>query len=354
MKRKVSYLKLIVPRRRGLPVRLALLLIWLSCATAAWWLAGRCGRALLPPPPPQTLDHFRRNRSLKSYLDNITVLIEPSSTVCSLSRKVEVLVLVTSSPQRFLQRQAIRATWGKHVPTYFVLGLDGPSVEDLMVDNFVEAKAYSDMIVFQFQDHYQNLTLKSALMMQWTTARCTEHLEGMMLFKTDDDVLVNPWILRQVLEENSGKDLVGYKKLNNYLHRDEYNKWHLPRWLYRQDFVPEYLSGTGYLIKGSKLSKILNTAFEIPIINLEDVYFTYVVSKARLGYTLTHDRRLSPYKPWLPLECMYWGLASMHSLSPNEMLNAWPSIRVLGEKYERGDAKCRYFVDNIWSELYLY
>lgn len=68
---------------------------------------------------------------------------------------------------------------------------------------------YSDMIVFDFKDHYQNLTLKSALMLQWAVERCAHHLEEMMLFKTDDDVLVNPWILRRVVQENSEKGLVG-------------------------------------------------------------------------------------------------------------------------------------------------
>lgn len=43
----------------------------------------------------------------------------------------------------------------------------------------------------------------------------------------------------------------GYRKLNSYPHRDETNKWYLPRWLYWQDRVPEYLSGTGYLIHGN-------------------------------------------------------------------------------------------------------
>ncbi|XP_034826657.1 beta-1,3-galactosyltransferase 5-like [Maniola hyperantus] len=353
MKRKVPYLKLFLPRRRGIAVRLAVLSLVLAAITAAWCLADLTSQVLVPPQPILALDHYAINRSLKSYLDNISVLIEPSITVCSDSERVELLVLVTSSPKRFVQRQAIRDTWGKHVPAYFVLGLDGVAVEDLTADNYLEAKEYSDMIIFQFQDHYQNLTLKTALMMQWTAARCPSHLDELMLFKTDDDVLVNPWLLRRVVRQNSGKDLVGYRKMNSYLHRDAYNKWFVPRWLHRPDLVPQYLSGTGYLIRGSRLEEILQAAFEIPIINLEDVYFTYIVSKFKLNLTLTHDRRLSPYKPWLPLDCIYWGLGSMHSLTSNEMLGAWPSIERLGKKYEQGFENCRYFVVNIWTELFL-
>nr|XP_026485259.1 beta-1,3-galactosyltransferase 5-like [Vanessa tameamea] len=304
-------------------IRLAFITLTLSSLLSAWWLAGVTGEALLLPLPLQQLDHFRLNRNLRSYLDKIDVLIEPSSTVCSQEKDVPVLVLVTSSPSRFDHREAIRSTWAKHLPTYFIMGLNGPSVEDLMVDNYVEAKKYSDVIIYNFQDHYQNLTLKTALMLKWTSEHCPTEL---MLFKTDDDVLVNPWMMKRVLEETSGSDLVGYRKMNNYLHRDEYSKWYSPRWLHRQDFISEYLSGTGYLVNGKLIRKILETAFEVPMVNLEDVYFTYLVSKLKLGLKLTHDHRLSPYKPLLSLGCLYAGLASAHSLTPEEMVNAWPRV----------------------------
>ncbi|XP_050356271.1 beta-1,3-galactosyltransferase 5-like [Nymphalis io] len=317
----------IFPRKRGITVRLAFITMTLTSLLCAWWLAGPTGRALLPPLPVQQLDHLRMNRNLKSYLDNIDVLIQPSSTVCSQKKDIPILVLVTSSPSRFEQREAIRSTWARHLPTYFIMGLNGPSVEDLMVDNYVEAKKYSDVIIYNFQDHYQNLTLKTALMLKWTLEHCPTEL---MLFKTDDDVLVNPWTMKLVLDETSGKDLVGYRKMNNYLHRDEYSKWYSPRWLYRQDFISEYLSGTGYLINGKHIKKILETAFEVPMINLEDVYFTYLVAKLKLGLNLTHERRLSPYKPLGGGCCLYRGLASAHSLAAGEMRDVWPSIESSG------------------------
>lgn len=55
----------------------------------------------------------------------------------------------------------------------------------------------------------------------------------------------------------------GYRKLNSYPHRDETNKWYLPRWLYWQDRVPEYLSGTGYLIHGNFVLVFLITTIII-------------------------------------------------------------------------------------------
>ncbi|CAH2097310.1 unnamed protein product [Euphydryas editha] len=342
------FLNLLVPRKKGIMVRIAFVILTLSSLILACLLAKITSIALLPPLPTQCLDHFRQNRSLKSYLDSIDVLIQPSSTVCSEQKDVPLVVLVTSSPNRFEQREAIRSTWAKYVPTYFILGLNGP-VEDLMsdmVENYVEAKMYSDIIIYSFQDHYQNLTLKTALMLKWTLEHCPSAL---MLFKTDDDVIVNPWMMKRVLKETAGKDLVGYRKVNNYLHRDQYSKWYTPRWLQREDFVPEYLSGTGYLVNGKHIEKILNTALEVPMINLEDVYFTYLVAKLKLGLTLTHDYRLSPYKPWIGEDCMYSGLASAHSLTPQEILKAWAAIEVVANT-----TRCETFVNNFWNEWFLY
>lgn len=62
------------------------------------------------------------------------------------------------------------------------------------------------MIVFDFHDHYQNLTLKTALMMKWSLRWCPQ---AQFFFKTDDDVLVNPWTLRKVLKENEDAQLLG-------------------------------------------------------------------------------------------------------------------------------------------------
>ena len=67
------------------------------------------------------------------------------------------------------------------------------------------------MIVFDFHDHYQNLTLKTALMMQWSLRRCPQ---AQFLFKTDDDVLVNPWTLRKLLKENEDAQLLGMIVIN--------------------------------------------------------------------------------------------------------------------------------------------
>jgi hypothetical protein len=62
------------------------------------------------------------------------------------------------------------------------------------------------MVVFEFQEHYSNLTLKTALMLQWLHRRCPH---AGAVFKTDDDVLLNPWRMREVLIRHKDKQLIG-------------------------------------------------------------------------------------------------------------------------------------------------
>ncbi|KAF9411220.1 hypothetical protein HW555_009934, partial [Spodoptera exigua] len=334
---------------------LVLPVVWALVAVGPyiWWLSVETSRhILLPVPPTLSLEHYRWNRSLHHYLDNIQTLIEPSLLPCTNPDEIVVLVLVASAPLRFEHRQAVRMTWGAHLPTYFVLGLQGDNVDEQLVDNYIEGKQYSDLILFEFHDHYQNLTLKTALMMKWTLQRCPQ---AQFLFKTDDDVMVNPWTLRKVLKKNEDAPLLGYNKRNTYLHRDEYRKWYTPRWMLREDRVSQYLSGTGYLISGDFISKILKNAYKVPMVNLEDVYFTYLVAHRRLGLRLVHERRLSPYKPWLKASCLYWDLASVHSMAPDEMITAWAKIEYYGNMDHHSDI-CWFFNKYLrgYSELALY
>ncbi|XP_052755632.1 beta-1,3-galactosyltransferase 5-like isoform X2 [Galleria mellonella] len=327
------------------------LYIFVSMLSVCRWLAQIGSRALLlPSPPDQNLEHLRRNRSLKYYIDKTQLLIEPSSTPCDGVEEVPILVLVTSPPARFEQRSVIRSTWAKYQPTYFVMGLDGPTVDEQLVDNYVEAKQYGDLVIFDFQEHYHNLSLKTALMLQWTLDRCPQ-VE--FLLKTDDDVFVNPWMLKQVVKDNKDAQLLGYRINNTYLHRDEYNKWYLPRWLYPDDAVSAYLSGTAYFISGEYISKILKAAFTVPLVNLEDIYFSYLVAKKYLHLTLFHDRRLSPQKPCFLIACVYWHLATAHSVSPAELANVWPKIETIANEFRQHEDVCKYY-EILSSDLFLY
>lgn len=85
------------------------------------------------------------------------------------------------------------------------------------------------------------------------------------------------------------------------------------------------------------------------MINIEDIYYTYLVARLKLGLTLTHDYRLSPYKPWIGKDCTYSGLALSHSLTPHEILKAWSAVEAIADT-----KRCENFMNTFWSEKFLH
>ncbi|CAK1553710.1 unnamed protein product [Leptosia nina] len=292
-----------------------LLILILVTSVLCWWNAADKNTAEIVYI--LNLNHFKNNRNLSSYLQETKLLLEPRIPPCR-DKEIPILVTVATIFSHAEQRDAIRKTWATRLPTLFVVGLNGPHELKHLTD-----KDHDDLIVYEFQEHYQNLTLKTALMLKWTSERCSSvHF----LLKTDDDILLNPWQLEKIIEKRPNADLIGYVNKNAGLYRQEHSKWYLPRWLYKNDTVPEYLSGNAYLINGKHLSRILEAAYEVPLINIEDIYITYLVAKRKLGLTLTHEDKLYGFRPWLPVATSYWQLASAHSFTPQEMYRWWSEL----------------------------
>ncbi|CAH4017928.1 unnamed protein product [Pieris brassicae] len=268
----------------------------------------------------KNLNHFRKTRNLPDYLQEIRLLLEPKIAPCK--DNLPILVMVTTAPSHTEQRSAIRNTWATRLPTLFILGLNGEDVQHL------NDRHEDDLIVYEFKDHYQNLTLKMALMLKWASEKCSS---VNYLLKTDDDILLNPWQLERIVQNRPDADLIGYRMVNAELDRHESRKWYLPSWLYPEEFVPEYLSGNAYLINGKHLKAMFYAAYEVPLINIEDIYITYLVARRKLGLNLTHEPKLYGFRPWLPLVSFYWELASVHSFTPTELLAWWSELLAMSK-----------------------
>ncbi|XP_037083947.1 beta-1,3-galactosyltransferase 5-like [Pollicipes pollicipes] len=90
-----------------------------------------------------------------------------------------------------------------------------------------EAAAHGDVLQEDFPDHYNNLTIKTVFMLKWLTHRCPS---VPFVLKADDDM------------------------------------WEEP--------LPDYISGTAYLLTGSAVAPLWWRALETPFINLEDVFLS--------------------------------------------------------------------------------
>ena len=196
---------------------------------------------------------YSRNRSgherLLSKLDARSKLIEHNTSPLDISpkckREVFLILLVISSPDGFIRRNAIRATWGQSyaksrhkykenaklnkveayfpedvVKTVFLIG--SVSQKDLSELVRTEARVFGDIVLGRLHDHYGNLTMKTRLGLKWAYHNC----KAKYILKTDDDVFINPVPLVEWLRTQSRQKFYsGWCNFNSPVVRDPHNKW---------------------------------------------------------------------------------------------------------------------------------
>ncbi|XP_063835581.1 uncharacterized protein LOC135084772 [Ostrinia nubilalis] len=142
----------------------------------------------------------------------------------------------------------------------FLLGLPTQN-NDTEVQSKIdeEVERYGDVIQEGFIDSYNNLTLKSIMMLKWITNKCNESVR--YILKTDDDMYINVPKLMFNLKNRSrdfDEKVAAGAKDHEYLLigalicgarpvLDSNNKWYSPRYMYGGRVYPRYLSGTGYV-----------------------------------------------------------------------------------------------------------
>lgn len=203
-----------------------------------------------------------------------------------------LIVFVTSDVKHRDRRRTIRATWGRVLrpKPIFILG-----VSNNVTDNQIaieEAHLYQDMIIEDFRESYQNLTLKTMFALKHFL-RLTPN-ESFFL-KIDDDVFLNVFRLEHIMKKyQDTPGIIGHLELKRYAHRDKESKWFTPRWMLNREALPSFINGPAYLISGSLVKKIYETALDTPLISLEDVFITGIISDI-LKIPLYHNTGFGDY-----------------------------------------------------------
>lgn len=256
--------------------------------------------------------------------------IIPNTDFCSNSSMLLFMILVCTSTENFLERQTIRETWGsvvslnkstEAVKVGFLLG----RTSNLTVQKRIleESSAHSDIIQGDFNDSYQNLTLKSVMLLKWTATFCSN---VRYVLKTDDDMYINI--------ENLINTFVKLPHASNSLYgvlfqevkpiRDASSKWFVPEVQFKEEFFPDYLSGTSYAMSRDAVPKLLEASYDVPFLVLEDVFITGLCANksgvARVPMQGFHFERLQP------TGCSFKNSISGHHVTPSEMRTIWTEL----------------------------
>lgn len=253
-------------------------------------------------------------------------LFLPPIPSCSPEQDIKLVIIVCSAPQNFASRQAIRSTWGKdttwtkNAKVLFVIGRTPQNVTDMFVS--MEKIEYGDVIHYNLVDSYYNLTLKSVSALKWATTRCANAKHVM---KTDDDMFVNiPLLLKSVLQLDLANVVVGKLITKARPIRDKNSKWYVPYETYLDQYYPNYLSGTGYVMSQSGAALLYNSSLSVPFISLEDVFVTGICAKNESLKPI--DSTLFTYAKQRKNPCRFLTIATAHRMTPNDLYEMWDLI----------------------------
>jgi Galactosyltransferase. len=193
-----------------------------------------------------------------------------------------------------------------------------------------EAQKYGDIVVEDFIDSYNNLTLKSVFMLKWVVNHCSS---VPFVLKTDDDMLIN---IRGLIKElNNSKYMpsqpliLGRIQKGTKPFRARSSKWYLPYWLYQEKHLPTFAAGTGYVITQRAVADVYSRSLDIPLLPLEDVFITGLVASRDLHIPLINIPMFHNDKPLLLHPCLYHHLLTAHELTPAQLKYIWIALTVL-------------------------
>lgn len=188
----------------------------------------------------------------------------------------------------------------------FLLGLP-VNDNDTTIQNKIieESEKYGDIIQEGFIDSYNNLTLKSIMMLKWITNNCKNSVR--YILKTDDDMYINVPNLIDNLKNRSkefdervkGRNEKEYLLIGDLICGarpvlDSTNKWYSPRYMYAGRVYPKYLSGTGYALSSHVAHALYDAALRTNYFHLEDIFITGMcAARARPRITPRDDSSFS-------------------------------------------------------------
>ncbi|XP_028319895.1 N-acetyllactosaminide beta-1,3-N-acetylglucosaminyltransferase 2 [Gouania willdenowi] len=241
-----------------------------------------------------------------------------------------LLFAIKSSPGNFKQRQVVRETWGhegKHVRTIFLLGSAGQDDPDFSFLLSMEDKHYGDILQWDFNESFLNLTLKMNMVLHWAVRRCPDIS---FVFSGDDDVFVNTPALLQYLRSLSpskASQLYTGQVINHATpHRDPKNKYYVPQSFYDGPY-PAYCGGGGFVFSGALLLPLYSIFQVIPLYPIDDAYIGMCFMA--LGVSP------QPHNGFRTFDisdkdrenvCVHKNIILVHRRSPQEIKRLWRSI----------------------------
>ncbi|XP_047458748.1 N-acetyllactosaminide beta-1,3-N-acetylglucosaminyltransferase 3-like [Mugil cephalus] len=255
---------------------------------------------------------------------------------------VFLLLVIKSSPINYDRREVLRKTWAKErlhkgaqIRRIFISGTSSDHWEKDRLNKLLqlEHQQYNDILQWDFNDSFFNLTLKQALFFEWMANNCPH---ARFLLNGDDDVFANTNGMveyLQGLQNNTGNKhlFTGHLITNAQPIRWQQSKYFVPPQVHKPNMYPPYCGGGGFLLSGHTALIINKMSQSIPLIPIDDVYIGMCLDKAKLA-PQSHmgvktlgwgfpSRNIDVYHP-----CYMRELLLIHKFNPGRIYIMWLQV----------------------------
>ncbi|XP_062996300.1 UDP-GlcNAc:betaGal beta-1,3-N-acetylglucosaminyltransferase 8 [Elgaria multicarinata webbii] len=274
-----------------------------------------------------------RNFILYDECRNFPLLLNQPTKCISAKNHTFLLLAIKSLPGNFAARQAVRDTWGREinpgglpVRLVFLLGTAqgryGPRLQNLVE---YESRSFGDILMWDFEDTFFNLTLKDFLFLNWTLEHCGD---VRFILKGDDDVFINtPKVLDYLGSLDVHKPLyTGQVMANASPFRVRKSKYYVPESFYVGPY-PAYAGGGGYIFSGALVQWLQLISRNIAFYPIDDVYTGLcfqalgIHPEAHPGFQTFDIAEKDRDNP-----CVHSQLLLVHRRSPQQTLQLWKQI----------------------------
>lgn len=192
-----------------------------------------------------------------------------------------MLIAVKSVAADFDKRQVVRRTWGKEghfqngvsIRTVFLLGVPRNRSALPLWDRLLayESQTFRDILLWDFDDTFFNLTLKETHFLEWVNSSCPD---VKFIFKGDADVYVNVENILEMLQgREPDKDLfVGDIIIHAKPIRRRTSKYYVPEFVYGGGLYPNYAGGGGFVMSGHTARRLSSACQQVELFPIDDVF----------------------------------------------------------------------------------
>ena len=263
-------------------------------------------------------------------------LLFGATNICRNIKDVPIIFAVLSRIDDVAERDFLRAHWdeymgGREIPRVFVLGTseDPQSMEHIRKE-FAE---HGDLVVSDFLDTYNNLSLKTLSALHFVSANC--HQAPAML-KVDLDVLVHVPRLLHLLNsvDLSEAVILGRVWERSAVRRNPEDRNSEYSWPF--DVYPPYPSGPCYVVSMPAIDKLLDLKLGFPLWLNEDMNTGFMSLHAGVRL-VNHFALFAADKSGVSFGACDGGVVSMHKrfdlseASNRKLLREWGSCSLILE-----------------------